>query len=170
MRKRGKKFWRALLLLTMTVLMSNSSVVFAQEGESNDLTAEIKTELSADQTAADVTVVVKNTGAEPAHDIQVRGVLPEGIELDEESSIQKTIGTLVPGSESALQYTVRLSDASEQKPSADSDDHNQSVVPEKEQNEANVSETKQSNISKQEENNKGNKTDDQPLIPEIMVI
>ena len=94
-----------MMLIFTLGMCTNANTVLAESSQDGLLSAEIQTESTADN-AADVTVIIRNIGSEPVHNVLVTGNIPDGMELLQGNSIQKEIGTLVPGSESALQYSV----------------------------------------------------------------
>lgn len=104
MRKGNSKFLLSLLLSVFAVSALCPGVALAQTND--DVTAEITTEISPDQTSAQVTVYLKNTGNEPIHNVQIHGVLPEGLQVEEGDELSKQEEILTPGSETALQYVV----------------------------------------------------------------
>lgn len=123
-KSRGSLYLFLLIFMLLTGVWSDTAL--AKDNGNDYLNAEIKTEISEDEASADVTVIIKNTGVEPVHDIQVEGVIQDGLNLAVGSTSQKEIGTLVPGSESAIQFEVYAKSQSSQIPSEnpDSDDQN----------------------------------------------
>ena len=74
--------------------------------EANDnITADIKTEVAGDESSAEVTVYLKNTGNVPVKNVQIKNLLPDNIKTDDET--EKIEDFLAPGSETAMKYVVR---------------------------------------------------------------
>ena len=90
------------------------------------MTAEITAEVSKDKTSAEVTVHLQNTGNEPVSKVRIQGVLPEGLSLEEGDTLTKEEETLAPGSETALQYTVKAAKTQDNGGSQDSGDREES--------------------------------------------
>lgn len=105
MRTKGRKLLPLLLLSFVMTLACMPTMALAKSNE--DVTAEITTEVSKDKTSAEVTVHLKNTGNEPVSNVRIQGVLPEGLSLEEGDTLSKEEEMLAPGSETALQYTVK---------------------------------------------------------------
>lgn len=105
MRTKGRKFLPLLLLSLILTAACMPTVALAKSNE--DVTAEITAEVSKDKTSAEVTVHLQNTGNEPVSKVRIQGVLPEGLSLEEGDTLTKEEETLAPGSETALQYTVK---------------------------------------------------------------
>lgn len=108
--KKSRKILLSFLLSIFMVSALCPGIALAQTND--DVTADITAEVSDDQTSAEVTVYLKNTGNEPINNIQIQGVLPEGLQLEEGYELNKQEETLTPGSETALQYVVKT-DATE---------------------------------------------------------
>lgn len=105
MRTKGRKLLPLLLLSFVMTLACMPTMALAKSNE--DVTAEITTEVSKDKTSAEVTVHLQNTGNEPVSNVRIQGVLPEGLSLEEGDTLSKEEEMLAPGSETALQYTVK---------------------------------------------------------------
>lgn len=95
----------SFLLSIFMVSVLSPCIALAQTN--GDVTAEITAKVSEDQTSAEITVYLKNTGNEPINNVQIRGVLPKGLKLEGGSELNKQEETLTPGSETALQYDVK---------------------------------------------------------------
>ena len=119
MLKKNKKFLLSFLLFVFMVSILCPNTALAQTND--DVTAEITAEVFEDQTSAEVTVYIKNTGNEPVNNVQIQGILPEGLQLEDGSELIKKEETLTPGSETALQYVIKTEAKGE-------DDHQQEEV------------------------------------------
>ena len=69
---------------------------------------------------------LQNTGNEPVSKVRIQGVLPEGLSLEEGDTLTKEEETLAPGSETALQYTVKAAKTQDNGGSQDSGDREES--------------------------------------------
>lgn len=118
MRTKGRKFLPLLLLSFIMTAACMPTVALAKSNE--DVTAEITAEVSKDKTSAEVTVHLQNTGNEPVSKVRIQGVLPEGLSLEEGDTLTKEEETLAPGSETALQYTVKAAKTQDNGGSQDS--------------------------------------------------
>lgn len=124
MRTKGRKFLPLLLLSFIMTAACMPTVALAKSNE--DVTAEITAEVSKDKTSAEVTVHLQNTGNEPVSKVRIQGVLPEGLSLEEGDTLTKEEETLAPGSETALQYTVKAAKTQDNGGSQDSGDREES--------------------------------------------
>lgn len=124
MRTKGRKFLPLLLLSLILTAACMPTVALAKSNE--DVTAEITAEVSKDKTSAEVTVHLQNTGNEPVSKVRIQGVLPEGLSLEEGDTLTKEEETLAPGSETALQYTVKAAKTQDNGGSQDSGDREES--------------------------------------------